>query len=256
MTATTIERVNGSVIPALTRLLVTTRDPETRDYRAIGFLTHGDARGYCFTYLRREREREGFRPLPGLTRAVDATFCSSELFPIFAERVISSRRPDRAQSMSALGLPVDAAPFEVLVRSGGQRVGDTVELLPAPHVGSNGEISVTFLAHGVRHLPEQAQDRISRLTTGEELRLVAQPDNPKDPRAQIVTDTDAVTLGWLPAPLIPLAEGMATRTLTVERANGPEVGFHFRLLVRLEGHWSAGVQPFEGPDWQTVDEPR
>ena len=41
------------------------------------------------------------------------------------------------------------------------------------------------------------------------------------------------------------------RELSVERANGPDVGFHFRLLARLEGQ--VGERNlFTGPDRATV----
>lgn len=178
---------------------------------------------------------------------------STALFPLFAERVISSRRPDRQAALDALGLPADAAPFEVLMRSHGQRVGDTIELLPAPNASPGDSVSFTFLAHGVRHLPQSHQDRISTLATGAPLLLRAEPGNPVNPRAQLVTDSDAMTLGWLPDPLIDVVDRLADRSIAVERANGPEVGFHFRLLVRIRGRLGEGELLFAGPAWDTVD---
>ena len=77
---------------------------------------HTEAGGaFRFSYLRREVDRKGFRPLPGLARAVEGSITSESLFPLFAERVISSRRPDRESSLQTLGLSMDAAPFEILV---------------------------------------------------------------------------------------------------------------------------------------------
>ncbi len=99
-----------------TRLLVTVRDPHTRAYRPVGFLVQL-GNGYQFSYLRREVQLDTFRPLPGLAQAAKAAVSSSRLFPLFSERVISVRRPDRHVSLDALGLPLDAAPMEVLARS-------------------------------------------------------------------------------------------------------------------------------------------
>ena len=236
-------------LAAVTRLLVTSRDAETRQYRPVGFLTMEEG-VYEFAYLRSERERAGFRPLPGLARASDGPLSSTSLFPLFAERVISSRRPDRAVSLQALGLSSDAAPLEVLARSHGQRVGDTVELLNAPQVSAGDDVSLTFLTHGVRYLHADEQARIERLNPQDALRLQADPDNPKNPKALLVTDTDRVRLGWLPDPLIEVVESVADRRITVERVNGPHVGFHFRLLARLEGRATADL--FTGPQWETV----
>lgn len=192
----------------------------------------------------------GFRHLPGITGTEPQA--SSRLFPIFAERVMSSRRPDRQASLEALGLGLDAAPFEVLQRSGGRRVGDTVELVPAPRADPDGRLSVDLLVHGVRHMPEPAQQRITSLRTGESLQLTSEPSNPVEARALLVTDRDEVRLGHVPSPLLDLVHRMSSPAVTVVRANGPEVGFPLRLLVNLTGLLPAGEQPFDGPAWQTT----
>lgn len=235
----------------VTRLLVTVRDPGTRLYRPVGFLSQM-ATGYSFAYLRTAVERSDFRPLPGLARAVMGPVESKHLFALFAERVISSRRPDRQESLAALGLPLDAAPFEVLARSQGQRVGDTIELLPAPFAEPGSSVSFTFLAHGVRHLPTRNQARIETLTPGEPLRLQCDAGNEVNPKAQIVTDLDDLWLGWMPDPLINVVESVEHLSLSVERSNGADVGFHFRLLVRLQGVVRANAELFTGPAWETL----
>ena len=123
-----------------------------------------------------------------------------------------------------------------------------MELLPAPQAGSGQRVDFTFLAHGVRHLPTQNQDRINRLSAGDRLLLRTETSNPVNPRARLVTDTEDVELGYMPDPLVDVVERIENVALTVERSNGPEVGFHFRLLVRLEGRRGAGPGLFEGPD--------
>jgi hypothetical protein len=248
MTSSVVEPLLRSAISTM-RLLVTSRDPQTRRYRPVGFLTSESGR-YTFAYLQRERQRPEFRPLPGLARAASGAVSSSSLFPLFAERVISSRRPDREVSFDALGLPPDAAPMEVLARSHGQRVGDTVELLHAPEVAAGEDVSFTFLTHGVRYLRDDERARIERLSPGEVLRLRAETDNEVNPRALLVTDLDDVRLGWLPEPLIDVVESIENRRITVERANGPHVGFHFRLLARLDGRVTRDL--FTGPGWETT----
>lgn len=249
MTSTVAELPTRPPVIA-TRLLVTVRDHGTRRYRAVGFLRHeGDL--FNFAYLRRELALDDFRPLPGLSRAIDGPLQSDSLFPLFAERVISSRRPDRQLSLDALGLPTDAAPMQVLARSQGQRVGDTIEVLPAPSVEIGEPVAFTFLTHGVRYLPEHDQNRITALTPGEPLRFQADPTNEANPRAQLVTDLGDIQLGWLPDPLIDVVNAIDEQRLSVERANGPDVGFHFRLLARLEGRvGQRGL--FSGPDWETA----
>jgi len=250
MTSTAVQ-VRAHLPTSTTRLLVTVRDPQTRAYRPVGFLSQVED-DYRFSYLRRELERDAFRPLPGLARAVEGPVSSSKLFPLFSERVISARRPDRHVSLDALGLPLDAAPMEVLARSHGQRVGDTIELLPAPEAGPGEAVAFTFLTHGVRYLDAAEQGRLASLTPGERLRLRPEPTNEVNPRALLVTDSEDVRLGWLPDPLIQVLDDIVDERLSVERANGPEVGFHFRLLVRLQGRVQRERGLFAGPEWETI----
>ncbi len=250
MTLAAPTKAGVGVVDNSPRLLVTRRDPTTQSYYPLGFLRY-DGHTYSFAYLRGALTVEGFRTLPGLS---DPTrhYTSEHLFPIFAERVISSRRPDRQVSMEALGLSVDAAPFEVLQRSGGRRIGDEIEVLPAPTPEPDGVLTLDFLVHGVRCQTLEAQARISRLTVGEQLRIVPEADNERDERALLVTDCDQVRLGYVPGPLLDLLHAAQRRSVSVLRANGPEVGYHFRLLVRASLWVPVGYQPFSGPGWEIV----
>lgn len=236
-------------IAAASRLLVTRRDPNTRMYSPLGFLTRDGSGSYRFAYLRVAAE-SGARPLPGLPDA-RTTYRSERLFPIFAERVMSSRRPDRQASLEALGLGLDAAPFEVLQRSGGLRVGDTIELLPAPVADAGDHVQCEFLVHGVRYMSREAQARIGRLSEGEVLRLVRDPQNPVQPRALLVTDCDELALGYVPDPLLDMVDRITGIGVSVVRANGPEVGFHQRLLVQVSGVVAATL--FSGAEWETSE---
>ncbi|CCQ17526.1 putative uncharacterized protein [Rhodococcus sp. AW25M09] len=250
MTTTAVDHRPADAPETLSRLLVTVRDPNTRQYVPVGFLRHLlDC--FEFAYLESALARDDFRPLPGLTHATQAPMRSGQLFPVFAERVVSSRRPDRSASMNALGLPANAAPFEVLARSHGQRVGDTIELLPAPTAGPGELVSFPFLTHGVRHLEPVEQKRIASLSPGDALQLVRDSTNTVNPHAFLVTDDDKIRLGWVPDPLIAVFESLTDRHLTVERANGPEIGFHFRLLVKIAGRTPSDLGLFDGPAWVT-----
>jgi hypothetical protein len=233
--------------PLTKRLLVTRRDPDNRRYVALGFLSCSTT-GYDFAYFRAAVTSPDFQPLPGLSRT-DGPYSAQRLFPVFAERVMSSRRPDRRQALASLGLPETAAPFEVLVNSGGRSVGDAVELLPAPTAAPDGSLALEFLVHGVRHMSAAAQARITKLVPGESLLLVPEPSNPVNSRARLVTDDERVSLGYVPDPLLPVIEQMHASSASVVRANDERVGFHFRLTVRVEGNIGAGAQPFDGPEW-------
>lgn len=231
------------------RLLVTQRDPSVPAYRALGFLSQSPDGLFRFAYLRAAVAAPWFSPLPGLSRT-DRVYSSPRLFPLFAERVISPRRPDRPMTLRALDLGADATPFEVLARSGGRRVEDHIELTPVAVPDAQGQIQFDFLVHGVRYTTAQARDRITDLRTGDPLIIEHEPTNDHNPLARLVLSDD-LTLGYVPDPLVTTVHRMTDLGAFVLRANGPEVGFHMRLLVRLRG-LVEGAAPFTGPDWVTV----
>lgn len=232
------------------RLLVTVRVEDTdvshRLYRHIGFLDcHED--GYSFRYVRGIVDQPGFLPLLGFPE-LERVYTSPEMFPLFAERIMSARRPDREQYLNALDLDTSSEPWEILVRSGGRRAGDTIEVMPEPVVHPDGRTSCLFLVHGVRYRGAEASDAICRLNSGDRLTLRWDRDNPVNPRAVLVLDDGDLQLGYVPDPLVDYVQAVMRQEghrLTVVRANGPEVGSHLRLLVRIEGRVHPGYRPFD-----------
>lgn len=236
----------------LTRLLVSWQHPTTRTYHAVAML-YKARKQYEFAYLRRAQHLTGFRPFPGFSK-LTRRYRSPRLFPLFSERVMDPSRPDRPRWLSALALDEEAPPMEILARSGGHRQGDSIEVLPEPSVSPSGRTSCDFMVHGVGH-QAGAGDRISALKVGDPLRLVKDLGNEVNPRALLVTASSAEPLGWIPDPLLDYVHDVrntATSSVRVLRANGPEVGNHLRLLVRLEGIVESGYRPFSGRDWDTL----
>lgn len=213
------------------RLLVTRRDPHTAAYAAVGELRH-DREGDFYTFTYRD---EVTRALPGLP--LGQVHTSSRLFPLFSQRVVSPLRGDHDEILGMLDLQGQATPFEVLARSGGRSATDTLEITPIPEPGP---FEVRFLVHGIRHLTETERARIDDLHPGDALDLRAEPTNPVDRRAVLVTG-DGQRLGYVPRPLLEYVRPAMERdhTLTVEQVNPAAAGHHMRLLVRLVGHLSA-----------------
>lgn len=233
------------------RLLVSRRDADTRQYQCVGFLSYLHGR-YRFAYLRSHAEDPTFRAVPGFAD-VHRIYESERLFPIFAERVMSPRRPDREFVLRALGLGLDAEPFEVLARSGGRRVGDTIELVPVPVPDDDGFVSVDYFVHGVRYMSAEAQRRITGLHEGDQLTLVPDPENEVESRAVLVTDDGELRLGYVPTPLLDVIHAIDGPKSVVLQANAPDVGFHYRLLVRTSGVLVGKADPFEGQAWATTE---
>lgn len=212
------------------RLMVSRQDSDTRRYSCIGELEFdGDA--YVFTY-----DAAADRALPGLPLGKEHR--SGELFPVFAERVVHPHRPDHDRSLELLGLAPEAGPFEVLAVSGGRRTGDTYELTPLPEPG---DVELPFLVHGIRHLAHHERALLDELEPGQLLSLAHEPSNPVNERAVLVTRS-GTRLGYVPDPLVEHVHAIMQHehTVTVERLNPPEAGFHMRLLVVLRGRLDVG----------------
>jgi hypothetical protein len=234
------------------RLIVTRRDPQTTLYRAIGFLDQL-ADGYEFAYLASAITTVGFVPLVGFSD-VTRRYRRVQLFPSFAERVISAGRPDRPSYLASLQLSSDADAWEILTATGGYREGDSIELisLPTYHPGS-GRTEARFLAHGARYIDPAASLQLSRLRPGQRLQLRPDVSNQINPKAIRIVD-GFHHFGYVPDPLldyVAAVRGGGEAALTVVTANPPDTHPHLRLLLHLEGTIH-GPDPFEAPQWRTI----
>jgi hypothetical protein len=240
----------------MARFAVAWQNPTNRRIFPVGVLDI-TPNAYAFRYLERVHEAEGFSPFigfPELTRAYSA----SRLFPFFEQRVMDSRRPDFPEYVAALGLSETAGEIELLARSSGNRIGDTVRLSLEPAVGDDGRCRYEFPVHGVRHVRdgEQAEAVLGGLHSGQRLSLRAEPDNPVNARAlQVATADGEIALGWVPDLLLDfvhLLRETGPVDLTVLHANRPDQPKHLSLFVRIEGTGPAGYRGFSGPRWAPI----
>jgi hypothetical protein len=167
---------------------------------------------------------------------VGRTYESDHLFPFFANRLMSPRRPDFDDYVESLGLSLEEwTPLELLARSAGERATDTIQVVAEPTTEGAAE-TIVFPASGVRYV-EGAAERIGQLQRGQSLHIREEPDNPHDPRALLLDVTHQAPVGWVPAYLLDYVhkrrEDGANIRVTVERANGREAPWHLRLICRL-----------------------
>ena len=242
------------------QLFVSWRSPQTRRIHPVGRLTQDVAtHRYEFRYIRavREATEGGFVPFPEFPE-LRGVYRATELFPLFANRVLPTSRPDYTSFVTALGLsPESADPMLVLARTGGTRQTDQIELIPAPTAGGDGCYLTYCLLRAVRYMPGPVVgERLARLQPGERLFLFDDWQNPADPLAVGVRTEDSHMVGYLPAYLTPdvrrLREACGRVELHVERYNPPPAEAHHRLLCKLVSCWPAGFRPFADDRFQPV----
>lgn len=234
-------------------LYVTWQDHESRAIYVVGRLIKlpGQPDGYEYAYTEGSRRAEavgfkGFISFPGLDRVhrFDA------LPPFFSNRVMSPRRPDYSQYVGELALTVeDAAPLSILSRNGGRRQTDPYEVFPELVQNVDGRRREGwFMLRGVRHLTNAEAD-IALLVAEQQLTVVHERNNPKNPKALQLFGHESRPLGWVPDYLVDeLAHAMdsdSSTSVVVARVNPPPTPYQHRLLCRWST--SAATSPYVDP---------
>lgn len=240
--------------PVARRLWVTWQDPRTRSMHLVGCLTQLPDESWSFWYVQHAWKVPGFNPFahfPNLRR----DYRAAEVFPMFANRVMSPHRPDYGDFLTALDLSYDATPFDILARSSGDRATDSIRVYPEPSTDpSTGRTSCLFLAHGVRHI-DGAPERIGRLRKGDPLGLRPEPDNPSDPRALLLDARQGEPVGYVPALLLDYVHTVRDfqgADVVVRRVNPAPAPPTLMLLCEVTGLWPPGPPPFTGPDYEPI----
>lgn len=224
-------------------LFVAWQDPASRRFFPVGRLSKVDlpsGTGFEFVYTKgvyqaTESGFERFLAFPDLT----TTYRSDRLFPFFENRLVPLTRNDYGEFVKSLGLdPAIATEMDILARSGGQRVTDSIELFSAPEGPMpDGSFVYFFLSHGLSHMPMCAQERVASLPSGDQLFLVHDLQNHVDPQALLLRTVDCCCVGYLPRYLgsdIWQAIGSCAKVqVFIEQLNPPPTPIQQRLLCRM-----------------------
>lgn len=212
---------------------------------------------YRFRYTggaERAQQEAGFLPtidFPDLQK----DYHSPELFPLFKNRVIAPKRPDRADYLRYLDLQENASPVEILSASGGHRVTDSFEVFPKITKRDDGSFLCRFFLHGWRYVNKVAQERIESLQPDDPLYVTLELTNPATRLAVQLQTLDYHMIGWAPRYLVAdLAQAMAEApekyAARVVRINPLPPPSRQRLLIELMGH--CAHEPMSGPDFKPL----
>ncbi len=224
-----------SSLAATTEFKVIWQDLDDRSMHHIGWLVVA-GHGTSFSYTDHARRLPRFRPLPVFPN-LDAKYESTGLLPYFAGRL----PPELRDAVASSDLPPgDRLPTELRAIAG-EDVHEIVQIVPAPTAHPDGTVVHRALVSGVRHAndddPEATEAVLSRLQQDDELTLLPEPDNPKDPRAVIVAGS-AGQVGWVPRYLLDELYDHWNRggsaTATVARIGAAGSNWHVRVLIDLQ----------------------
>jgi hypothetical protein len=231
--------------------------PDPTGWRPVGRLEH-DGGLFRFWYTR-GAQKPGFRPFAQMER-LDQMYESEELFPLFANRLLSKSRPEYEAYLRWSGFDADTAPDPIVILgvTEGIRQTDAVEVFPCPAPDLEGCYFNKFFLHGIRWLPDAAVERIRRLGEDERLKLMLDLQNQYDPQAVAVrTETDRMQIGYVPRYFAHDVWQLVQRCdvdfieLFVARVNH-DAPLQNRVLCRMHACWPDDFQPCSGEDFAPI----
>jgi hypothetical protein len=219
------------------------QEPDSREWLVIGELKENPD-GYTFIYTRGALASDKFIPFSGMDD-LNKIYISRDLFPVFKNRLLSTKRPEYPNFIKWLGLnPCDADPIEVLGRSGALRGTDQLQMFKRIEVNDKGKFEHVFFAHGLSHLSKSAFERTLKLSSGDKLLFCLDCQNSYDTDAVIIrADAPPEIVGFCPRYLskeiknIILCESSSIN-VAVESIS-TEAPMNYKLMCRIKGSVSA-----------------
>lgn len=238
-------------------LYVAWQDPETRRWFPVGRLTRENG-VYRFVYTKGAEASSNFIPF-GRMKALHQVYESLQLFPLFENRLLGSKRPEYKDFLHWLNVREgEDDQIALLARSGGIRETDSLMVFPCPEPGPNHTYEINFFSHGLRHLPEHSIPLIDKLLPGERLYLMPDPQNPHDAMAIALRTSDPPTIvGYCPRYLTQdfhqlLRENDPDEVkVLVERVNS-DAPIQLRLLCALVAPWPRNFSPCSGEEYMPL----
>lgn len=235
--------------------------PASRGWFPVGKLEAAPERKYYrFVYTKgaeSARREAGFGFLDAFPK-LDEIYESSELFPLFQNRVLSPRRGDYAAYVERLALdPAHVDPLDILAISEGRRQTDNLEVFPQIQTRRDGSFVCRFFLHGWRHVSQAGQDRVLALKEGESLQVAVELNNPASGSAiQLETSNDYHMIGWSPRYLVgDLLQALNQHqeiAARVVKVNPEPAPYNQRVLIEFEGRFQSGHRPMSAPDFQPL----
>jgi hypothetical protein len=231
----------------------------TRAWFPIGRLDVGNDHDFLFRYTQGalDAEREsGFRPLVSFPEFT-GRYESSELFPLFKNRVLDPSRKDFAEYLGWLDLdPQHADPIEILGLTGGERQTDSLEVFPRIVKHADRSFSCRFFLHGLRHVSTPAREKANDLAPGSALQIAVELNNPMGGLAIQLQTADGYMIGWAPRylvrDLIDVINEHPEVSATVVRVNEFGAPLARRILIELKGRLPADYEPMSSAQFQLI----
>ncbi len=229
----------------MTRLLVTWKDPSDSLWKPVATLDQNES-GYSLRYTDNAKELSRFTPF-GLMNDLDKKYSSTELFPMFSNRLLPTNRPEYQNLIDWLDLEGKDSPFSVLAATHGERATDSLKLFQCPTLDSNQYVT-EFFVQGLPYLGEHTQALVEGLKAGEKLFFMDDYQNESsDTALAIRTNNPKTMIGYCPNFLARDIGYLSTfdksSKLVVKKVNSSAPA-NFKLLCSFEARPPKTFKPF------------
>lgn len=235
-------------------LYIAWQDPINHQWFPVGQLTF-TGQVYRFVYTKGAFKSENFLPFGRMTE-LKAVYESTELFPLFSNRLLSKSRPEYKDFLHWLNVrETEDDPLALLALTEGKRETDSLEIFPCPEQTSEGKYLMRFFGHGIGYLPQHAIQMVNELHTNDQLLLMSDPQNPHDRYAIAMRNAQTTIVGYCPRYLtddfnylLQVCDPKDIK-IRVERVN-PEAPIQLRLLCQITAPWPTDFKPCSGENYQ------
>ncbi len=216
-----------------------------------------DGELYSFNYTQGALLASNFVPFGRMTD-LSATYKSNEIFPLFANRILSKSRPEYSNLLKWLNVEDNEfLPMDMLALTEGRRGTDTLEMFPCPQKFNNKYV-MNFFVHGIRHLPEIAQNELHRLRKGDPLSLLPDIQNEYDEFAILLRTNDPVSLvGYCPRYLAKdfysILHNVRPQLIKINITQiNKDAPLQFKLLCSFTSPWPESFEPCSDITFQPI----
>lgn len=239
-------------------LYVAWQDPIEKNWLPVGQLTFIDG-FYHFVYTKGAFKSKNFLSF-GRMNDLKAVYESTELFPLFSNRLLSKNRPEYKDFLHWLKIRNNEDdPLALLALTEGKRETDSLEVFPCPEKSAEGKYSMRFFVHGIRYLSDHAVQMIGNLQAGERLLLIPDPQNPNDRYAIAIRNVETTIVGYCPRYLTNDFHFLLKECdpkdiiIQVEQVN-IDAPIQLRLFCQISAPWPENFMPCSSENYQPAIE--
>lgn len=233
------------------------QDGETRRWHTVGCLGY-DGKEYSFYYTKGAQKSQHFTPF-GRMDALDEIYKSEDLFPLFANRVLSKSRPEYEEFIAWMGLEgQNIHPFQLLVRAEGLKETDRLIVHACPERGDDDKYTNFLFCHGIRYLARAEGEYLdARVKAGDNVFPMLDMLNKADPKAiALRTDDPILMIGYAPRYLAEDISFLAKKShqsfsITVEKFN-LDAPVQYRILCKVTCDWPQDFIPCNSDEYLPI----